>query len=82
MVIETYAINEDDYDWFQPQTVLEEFCLGEEVYCLNLAQAFNEYGQKEPLYFDIDPHWNEKGHLLGSEEIFNFLKKNKMAGIQ
>lgn len=77
-VIQVHNIENSDYDWSRPQAALIDFCLREKIKCLDLTPSFRDQGREEKLYFDIDIHWNQKGHLLAAEEIHKFLKSNNL----
>lgn len=81
-LINAYKINSSKYDWLQPQSVLTEFCLANNIYYLDFIVAFNEAEKNEPMYFDIDWHWNKEGHLLAAKEIYRFIKEKIAIGSQ
>ncbi len=76
--IDAHDIENGDYDWSQPQTVLRDFCSSEGIFCLDLAPSFREAEQRgEVLYFPrVSPHWTKKGHALAAEEVFRFIIDN------
>lgn len=51
-------------------------CRENNIYCLDLYTPFlSEDGR---YFFEIDGHWNEKGHELGAKEIFKYLVENRI----
>jgi len=53
----------------------ENFCRSQQLLCLDLTSALRQQGMTgEKLYFPIDIHWNERGHLAVAQEIFKFLR--------
>jgi len=53
----------------------ENFCRSQQLLCLDLTSALKHRGMAgEKLYFSIDIHWNERGHLVVAQEIFKFLR--------
>jgi hypothetical protein len=83
LIIRAYRIDPNDYNWLQPQLALNDFCIKNNIYCLDLLPIFKEIQQEEPLYFGLDIHWNARGHLQAANEIFKFIKKEKIfIGVQ
>ena len=44
------------------------------VVCTDLTAIFRERGEKEPLYFPLDPHWNVAGNRLAGTEVARVLR--------
>lgn len=82
VIRKAYRIDDKDYDWLKPQIALKDFCGQKGTVYLDLTRVFTEYEKQGPCYFDIDPHWNERGHLLAAKELFKFIKENKNAIIR
>ncbi len=67
-------MNEQMYQDDIPQKIFIEFFRKLEIPYIDLLPTFrNNY--KSDLYFNIDPHWTNKGHEIAGEEIYNFLRK-------
>lgn len=45
------------------------------VVCVNLTEVFRQHGEKELLYFPLDPHWNIAGNRLAGREAAKVLRK-------
>ncbi len=61
------------------QKTTSEFCLSQQILCLDLTPALKSRGlRRETLYFPVDIHWNEKGNSVVAEEIFKFLHDKKL----
>jgi hypothetical protein len=61
-----------------PQQIMDGFLKANGFYYLDLLPVFKEEGKKQTLYFLQDSHWNREGNLLGAEELFFYLVKNKL----
>ncbi|HEY3295217.1 MAG TPA: SGNH/GDSL hydrolase family protein [bacterium] len=50
------------------------------IYVLDLAPAFaaDYQAHREPLTFDIDYHWNERGHQVVADTLFKFLMQEHL----
>lgn len=75
-IIRADNINPDDYDWSQPQEALRGFCLKNKIHFIDLMPILSVLELKERYYFDIDPHWNDKGHRVAAEELFGYINDN------
>jgi lysophospholipase L1-like esterase len=77
---ENYA---EAFDFDQPERILKEFADKESIDYLELLPAFREYHLRTGKYLHgfgsgKGGHWNEKGHRLAAEKIFEFLKENRL----
>ena len=75
-VSEKYAVA---FDFDQPDRIIEEFARQEHIAYLKLMPAFREYHLRTGKYLrgfgsSRGGHWNENGHRLAAEKIFEFLK--------
>ena len=59
----------------KPNQELLAFCDANEILCFDLFRYFHEEPNQKSLYFKIDGHWNERGHLLAAQKIKGFLSK-------
>lgn len=57
----------------------QNYCRLRQLLCLDLSSALRQRGLNgEKLYFPIDIHWNERGHLAVAQEIFKFLRDKNL----
>ncbi|WP_447987265.1 hypothetical protein [Nitrospira sp. Nam74] len=66
------------FDFDQPNRILEQFSTREQIEFLDLMPTFREYHRKTGTYlhgFGLNRggHWNENGHRLAAETMFEFL---------
>jgi lysophospholipase L1-like esterase len=67
------------FDFEQPDRIIEEFAKKEHINYLKLMSGFREYHLRTGKYLhgfsgSKRGHWNENGHRLAAEKIFDFLK--------
>jgi len=74
--LDLLGYKKEDIDIEHPNRLIKEFCVQNNLLCIDLLPVFKESGNKS-LYFDIDPHFNREGHILASEIIYNELINNK-----
>lgn len=70
------------FDFDQPDRILESFSRQEGITFLDLMPKFREYHRNTGTYlhgFGSSPggHWNENGHRLAAEKIFEFLLEQR-----
>jgi hypothetical protein len=75
-----------DYDYEQPDRILEQFARQEGITSLKLMPVFREHHLKTGSYlhgFSSSQvgHWNENGHRLAAQEIFQFLKDKHLVPV-
>lgn len=63
-------------DLAKPQKLLIEFSEQNNIAALNLLDTLKEAGKTNPVYFDIDSHWNAAGNSVVAEAVFNYLNIN------
>ena len=57
----------------------QKYCRIRQLLCLDLSPALRQRGLNgEKLYFPIDIHWNESGHLAVAQEMFKFLRDKNL----
>ena len=57
----------------------QSFCRFRQLLCLDLSSALRHRGLNgEKLYFPVDIHWNERGHLAVAQELFKFLGEKNL----
>jgi lysophospholipase L1-like esterase len=71
------------FDFEQPDRNLEEFAQRHQITYLKLMPVFHEYHLRTGSYLhgfggSKTGHWNQKGHRLAADTIFEFLNKNHL----
>ena len=77
---ETYSLT---FDFELPDRFLEGVARRNEINFLKLLPVFQEYHRKTGIFLHgfnsgRRGHWNEYGHRLGADKIFEFLKKERL----
>jgi len=76
-----------EFDYEQPDGILEEFARENGVWFLKLMPTFRDYHLKTGVYLhgfggpSEEGHWNQAGHRLAAEEIYKFLKENRLVPV-
>jgi lysophospholipase L1-like esterase len=76
---------QDDFDFTQPDRQLEELCKTRSVEYLNLTPLFHEAYERDRVLSHgfggkTEGHWNENGHRLAAEALFDFLRERGIVG--
>jgi hypothetical protein len=71
------------FDFEQPDRIIERFARKEHITHLMLMPAFRDYHLRTGKYLhgfggSKGGHWNENGHRLAAEKIFEFLKEKHL----
>jgi hypothetical protein len=71
------------FDFEQPDRIIEEVAQKENIDHLKLMPAFRDYHLRTGTYLhgfggSKQGHWNENGHRLAAEKIFEFLKEKHL----
>ncbi len=74
-VCRRFGVDEKDFDLEEPQRKVAALAAELSVPCVDTLAAFREKGAQGGLYFDLDTHWNAKGHDLASELLAPVLEK-------
>jgi len=77
-LFKTSRLNGSHYDFQLPQRIIKNYLDEQGVLCLDLLPAFKNQTKKTSLYIKQDTHWNKTGHDLAAEQIWNFMKENKL----
>ena len=66
------------WNWEKPNALLENFCQSEEILYIDLTPQYREAIQHggPPLYYHDDGHWNQQGHQLAAQCIYEILQEN------
>lgn len=70
--VDQLRYNMNEIDKFHPNKKLLEICNKLQIGLIDLTPDFitSFESDEKPLYFDIDPHFNQNGHRLASTAIF------------
>lgn len=63
----------DDIDIYKPNNLIRSFCDSNNIMCIDLLPEFKK--SEQPLYFEIDPHFNKEGNRLAAKIIYEALNK-------
>jgi hypothetical protein len=77
-IIQTFRLDERDYDFDLAQTVLKSHCIETGKLCLDLLADFRAAVARGPLYELHDSHYNARGNRLAAEVISRFLQSNSV----
>jgi SGNH hydrolase-like domain, acetyltransferase AlgX len=70
-VSSAYGMEQDKYDFRQPQRIISEKLSEKGISFIDLLPAFEEAGKTRILYKKYDSHWNEAGNKLAADIIAN-----------
>lgn len=65
----------------KPIDIIIDFGNENDIMVINPLEEFHDRNVNNSFYWQYDGHWNEKGHSLAAEVIFDFLVTNKLATI-
>lgn len=60
------------------QQMTKEFAKKNNIGVFDMLPYFKSRNINNTFYFEIDGHWNEKGHALASELLYDYLVDNKI----
>ena len=66
-------LDKSDLEINRGQKILLQFGKENDIIMLDLLPAFSKRNKNNTFYFDIDGHWNEKGHELAAILIYETL---------
>ena len=69
------VIEKNKIDVNKVQRMIKEYSISRNIRVINLLDAFKKENNNNDFYFEIDGHWNEKGHELAAMEIYDELEK-------
>lgn len=72
--LSSYGLVQSLYDQNRPNEVLNDFFKEHGIKTVDLTESFKRIGEKKNLY--LFGHWNERGHSIATDIIFDFIKKN------
>ena len=76
--IDLYDLHERNLNFKRPNLIVEEFCSEYNITYISMLESFKNHSSfKSDLYFENDPHTNNKGNILMAEVISEeMLRKN------
>lgn len=77
-MVSQYSLDKSKLDINKGQKILLQFGKENNIMMLDLLPAFSKKNKNNTFYFDIDGHWNEKGHELAASLIYESLINGKM----
>ena len=66
-------------DLGKPQRILREFAIRNKIKVNDLLDALQEAEKIQPVYYELDSHWNKLGNLIVATEVFKYLQTNEKA---
>jgi hypothetical protein len=66
------------WDRNKPRRLIAEILARAGVPHVDLFEAFEAAGRREPLFFNIDPHWNAAGHRVVAQATADFLLARRL----
>lgn len=72
-MVSEYTMNESDLDIKKAQKIFLQFGFENNINMLDLLPSFEKRNRNNTFYFEIDGHWNEKGHELAANLIYEKL---------
>ena len=80
ILIDGYGLEGADYDFGQPEKILQRFCERHGILFLPTMQRFgDEASTGKRFHFISDNHFNAAGHALLADEMFAFLLAHRLA---
>ena len=76
-LIKKYNFNIKDMDVLKAQRIMLDVLKRNDITALDLTPEFSRRNTNNTFYFDIDGHWNEKGHELAADLIEEELIRRK-----
>ena len=70
-VISRMGRRPSDFDFDRPQRRLRQFLDAHDIEYVDLLEAFQSRGGRQPLYRLRDTHWNAAGNQLAAEQLLS-----------
>ncbi|NEN90401.1 MAG: SGNH/GDSL hydrolase family protein [Okeania sp. SIO3H1] len=74
-VVASYNFTPDKFDFRQPNKLLSQALIRNNIYYLDIVEEFVTAGTQTPLYKPNDIHWNIAGNRLAAEVIDKYLSE-------
>lgn len=79
ILLEEYGVTSADYDFVQPEQIMADFCRKHNILLLSpLARFRHEALEGRRLHFISDNHFNAAGHAVLADELFGFLRDQRL----
>ena len=75
--MEKYSLTKENVEYDKFQKLAKKFALENSISYFDALPYFRQQSTNNTFYFNIDGHWNSKGHELAADLIFNYLKNGK-----
>lgn len=72
------GLNEDTAEYDKLQRYLMSDAKSKNINIIDLLPAFKQKNINNTFYYNIDGHWNQKGHELAADLLYDYLKNNKL----
>ncbi len=69
----TYHADPNKYDLYKPQTLMDEFCSGHQIECVDMLSCLRLAGKEQRLYYEIDSHMRPAGHRVVADSLCSYL---------
>ncbi len=76
--LEKIKVSSSETDPDKIQRILEDFSRKNDIEFVDLLPSFKEKNSNNDFYFNIDGHWNQKGHELAADIMYNELYKKQL----
>lgn len=74
--MEDYSLTKEQIEHDKFQKLARKFASENSIPYIDLLPQFRQRNINNTFYFEIDGHWNEKGHQLAAELLHNYLLGN------
>lgn len=75
--MDKYSLTKEQVEYDKFQKLAKKFAQENNISYLDALPYFRQKSINNTFYFNIDGHWNAKGHELAADLIFNYLKNGK-----
>lgn len=74
--MEEYSLTREKVEHDKFQRLARKFASENSISYLDLLPQFRQKNINNSFYFEIDGHWNEKGHQMAAELLYSYLTSN------
>lgn len=76
--IKQYGLDGKDVEYDKIQKLAVKFASENKIEVFDMLPYFRQKNSNNTFYFDIDGHWNAKGHALAAELLYSYLTGNNL----